>query len=359
METREIADYFRIIRKWWWVIALLVGATVGTMLAIALLSKEQYQATVTLQVSAPAPQEVPLYSQFGREALRDEIEQTRSSLNEFLLEGDAPYQVVEVLPEISMGGSELRARTTVDLPETSQLVLVRVRASDPETAALLANTLVEVGLEQYGQLLARPTANTRQFIERELEVALEDLRAAEAEFAQFQINNQIGDLSKAVNAQYELIRALQLQGDLARAEGGIARAQAIEEIVLRREAELQNIIALSSQYTELVDRADRARDAYNFLIDRRSEARIKENQILDLGSIQIITPARPPRRPVNAIEGKLVVLGAVASILMGVLLAFLLEYLQILGVFRGFSRRLPGSEAMTVPGQADLVTGSR
>jgi len=338
MPAREILRYFHIIRKWWWVIALLFGATVGTMLAITFLSGTKYEATVTVQVSAPPPQEAPLFSEFGREVLRDEIQQTQASFSEFLLEGDAPYQALEALPDIDLTGGELRDRITVDIPENSQLMHIAVRASDPETAALLANTLVETGLKQYGQLLAQPTANTRKFIERELEVAREELESAEAELIQFQIDSKIGDLDKAINSQYELIRSLRLQGDLARSMGEIAQAEAIEATVLKREAELQNIIGLSSEYTALVDRVERMRATYAFLLDKRSEARIKENQLLELGSMQIITAARPPRRPAAAIDAKLIVLGAVVSLLTGVLLTFLFEYLEISGVFRGFRR---------------------
>lgn len=352
MEIQDIVKYLKIIRKWWWVIALLFGATVGTMLGVALLTETTYEATVTLQVSAPPPQEVPLYSQFGRQALSDEIEQTRVSFQEFLMEGDAPYRALEVLPDIPMRGGELRDRITVDLPEYSQLMRVGVRASDPETAALLANTLAEMGLKQYGQLLAQPTANTRAFIEQELEVAREELETAEAELIQFRIENKIGDLDRAVNSQYELIRSLRLQGDLARSRGDVLQAQAIEETILLRGAELQNMIALSAEYTELVDQVERVRSTHNFLLDRRTEAQIKENQILALGSIQVITPARPPSRPVSSIDSKLVVLGAVASLLAGVLLTFLVEYLDVSGVFTGFQKR---SERCEVSAALDSV----
>ena len=324
MSIQDISMYLRIIRKWWWVIILLFVVTVGTMLTMASLAEAQYQATVTLQVSAPPPQEVPLYSQFGRQALRDEIEQTRASFNEFLLEGNAPFKALGTLPDIQMTGRELRDRTTVDLPDNSQLMRVHVRASDAETAALLANTLVETGLEQYGQLLARPTVNTREFIEQELAAAREELESAEVNLTQFRIDNKMGDLTDAIDSQYDLIRSLRTQSDLARLNEDTPKSYAIDDMILEREVELQNMIGLSAQYTELADRVGRARTTRGFLLDKRAEAQIKENQILELSYIQIITPAHIPRTPLAAINNKLVVLGTVASILTGVLLAFLL-----------------------------------
>ena len=344
MGIQDISKYLGIIRKWWWVIALLFGATVGTMLALAFLTEAQYEATVTVQVSAPPPQEVPLYSEFGRQVLRSEIGYTQAGFSELLLEGDVPYLALETLPDVPMTGGELRDRITVDIPDNSQLMRVQVRASDPDTAALLANTIVKVSLQRYGQLLAQPTSNTRKFIERELDVAREELSTAEAGLVQFQIANKIGTLGNAINTHYELIRSLRFQRDLALAEGEAARARGIEEIILEREAELQNLIGLSAEYNELADRVERARATHDYLLDKRTEAQIKENQILELGSIQIITPARPPRKPVAALSSKLIVLGAVASVLASVLLAFLFEYLEISGAFRGFQRLTERSE---------------
>jgi uncharacterized protein involved in exopolysaccharide biosynthesis len=353
MEIQDLLKYFRIIRKWWWVVILLFGATVGTMLVIAFLTEVQYEATVTVQVSAPPPQQVPLYSDFGRQGVREEIVRTRDSFSELLLEGDVPYRALEALPDMRMRGGELRDRMTIDIPENSQLMHVRVRTSDSETAALLANTLVETGLERYGQLLAQPTANTRQFIERELEVTREELTVAEAELAQFKIANKLGDLNSAINNHYNLGRSLTMQRDLAWVEGDRAMAQALEEVILKREAELQNMIGLSAEYYELVDRVERVRATHDYLLDRRSEAQIKENQILEMGSIQIITPARPPQKPVSAIDSKLIVLGSVVSILAGVLLTFLLEYLEVAGAFRGFQTLSQRSEMVTLAESAE------
>lgn len=350
---QDILKYLEIIRKWWWVIALLFAATVGTMLAIAFLAEPQYEATVTLQVSAPPPQEVPLYSQFGRQAIRDEIAQTQASLSELLLEGDIPHRTLEAIPQIQMTGSELRDKITVDIPENSQLMHVRVRASYTETAALLANTLVETGLKQYGQLLAQPTANTRGFIEGELRATREELATAELELTQFRTHNGIGDLKEALRNQSALIQDLKLERDLTRARGNMAVAQALEEIIPQRESELHNMIVLSAEYTELVNHVDRVRSTQNFLLSKISEAQIKENQILQSGSIQIITAARPPRKPASAINEQIVLLGAVASLLVGVLLAFLLEYLSISDVLAGSQRRAEQSETDSLAENAE------
>ena len=344
---QEILKYIKVIRKWWWVIVLLSGGTVGTMMTIAFFTETEYEATVTVQVSAPPPQETPLFSDFGRQAVTDQIEQTRNSLSEFLQNGDASSYALERLPEdtnIRMDAAELREKITIELPQGSQLMRISVRATDAETAALLANAVVEVTLELYGELLARSTANTRSFIERELELARAELIEAETALAQFQIDNKVGDLNRAVQDQYQLVRTLKQNSDLAAAEGDLAKAESLKELSLKHETELQNMIGLSAEYNGLIDRVQRARSTNSFLLETKSEAQIKENQILEMGSIQIITQASPPRRPVSALDSKLIVLGGIVSALTGVLMAFLLQYLEVSGAFRGFQRQLEHAE---------------
>ena len=327
MQQKEIVKYLQIIRKWWWAIVLLVGATLGTMLFIFLSAETQYKATVTVQVSAPPPQEVPLYSNLGRQALRDEIEQTQSSIGELLQEGDVAYRVLKDLPDISMSGGELRQKIEVEIPQNSNLMRVSVKAADPEVAALLANAVVETGLAQFAELSARPTSGMRVFIEQQLDVAQAEYEIAESELTQFQVANKIGSLSTALDRQYQLIETLKTQRDMALAAGDSGRKETLDKLILEREAELQNLIGLSSQYYTLVGRVDRARDTYNFMLNKKAEAQIKENQILELGSIQVITSARPPSRPAAAMNTKLLLLAAIASLIAGVLLAFLLEYI--------------------------------
>jgi uncharacterized protein involved in exopolysaccharide biosynthesis len=345
----DALKYFKVIRKWWWVIVLLCGVTVGTMAAIVFFAKPQYEATVTMQISAPPPQEAPLFSDFGRQLITDQIEQTRNGLSEFLQEGNAIDKAVNGLPEVNLTADEVYENILIDLPKGSQLMRVSIRASDPETAALLANTIVNEGLKLYGGLLARPTATTREFIEQQLEASRLELAEAEAALAEFQIANKVGALDRAVDDQYKLVSNLSQSIDLARADRDFTKAEALEEIVLEREIKLQNMIGMLAQYTALVDQVGRVRETHNFLREKQNEAQIKESQILTMGSIQIITPARPPRRPVMAIDGKLITLGAVLSIIAGILLSFFLEYLEQSRTFRKLQIQSDLSDTIPLP----------
>lgn len=332
MENSDLSRYLSIVRKWWWVIVLLPAVALITMLVVFLLSDPQYRATVTVQVSAPPPQEVPLYSSLGKQALSDEIVRTQTGLHELLIEGDVAYRVLRELPDIPMNGGDLRQRIEVNIPEDSHLMRIAVKTQDAEMSALLANAVVETALQQYAELAAKPTAGMRQFIEVQLELAQSTYEAAEAELTAFQVANKIGSLDTALDRQYDLIRTLKATRDIAESDNNTARVRTLDNIILEREAELQNLIGLSSEYYTLVGRVNRARDTYNFMLDKKAEAEIKENQILELASVQIITPARPPNRPAAAMDVRIILLGTVSSLILGVLLAVFLEYLQVSGL---------------------------
>jgi uncharacterized protein involved in exopolysaccharide biosynthesis len=330
----EVLSYLRIIRRWWWIIVLLPAVTLITMLLVLLLLEPHYESTVTVQVTAPPPQEVPLYSSLGWQALSDEITRVQTSLTELMTEGDVAYRVLEKVPDVPMTGEELRRRIEVDIPDNSHLMRISVKTGNPEMSALVANAIVETCLQQYAELSAKPTAGMRSFIELQLELAQSTYETAETELTEFQVANKIGSLGTALEQQYEIIRTLKVNRDLAETSDDIEKARALDELILSREAELQNLIGLSSEYYTLVGRVDRARDTYNFMLDKRAEAQIKENQILELASVQVITPARPAAKPVVAMNAKLIILGAAVSIMAGVLLAFLLAYMETSGVLQ-------------------------
>lgn len=335
--------FLRVIQKWWWLVLLLCALTVGAAWVASWLAGPQYEATIMVQISAPPSSEAALYSQSSRQALYDTIEQNRASFNEFLLASDIAEQVLESLPNISMTASELQQRLTTELPAASQFMAIRVRAVEPETAVLLAGAVAEVGRQRYGQLLANPIANTRQFTERELAAAGAELAAAERELTQFQIDNKIELLQPALDAEYEAIRSLRLTRDLAQAEGDTAKAEATDRIILEREARFQDMISLAATYNELANRVEHARDNYSFLTAQQAELRIREEQVREAGFIQVITPTALSPKPVPLIDGTLMRWGVAGSVLVGVALAFLLEHLQRSGAWRGFQPQLIGN----------------
>jgi uncharacterized protein involved in exopolysaccharide biosynthesis len=333
MYGHDIAVFLRVIYKWLWLIAVLLATVCITMFIIAMGAEPMYRASVTIQITAPPPQEVPLFSTVDREAISQQIERTRDNVAAFLEADDVVYRLLERLPEISMSPSELSKQISVNLPTNSQLMEVSVRASSPDTAALLANTVAEVGQAYLAELLAEPTELARIFIEEQLSIAAIELHEAELALEQFRIESKVHDVTNSIQNQEALLRQLRQESDMALAEGRDDVYAKLQYVIASREEELQRLISLVPQYNELAVRVRQASESSEFLVEKRNEALIKENQILAMSTIQVISPARPPSNAVPVFGNAIILLSVVSSIAAGIMLALLLEFLEMSGLF--------------------------
>jgi capsular polysaccharide biosynthesis protein len=140
----------RVVQKWWWIIILLSGLIVGTGVAIFWWIGIEYEASVTVQISAPSSA-AALYRQPNRQNIYAEIEQIRAGFNEVLLTDKVVERALETLTGGPKPADELRNNIIIELPPgTSEFVHVRVRAADPEAAAVIAQIIVELGRQQFG-----------------------------------------------------------------------------------------------------------------------------------------------------------------------------------------------------------------
>jgi uncharacterized protein involved in exopolysaccharide biosynthesis len=328
----DLAVFLRVLFKWSWLILLLAASTAVTMWIVALRSDPMYRATVTIQISAPPPQEVPLFSTVDREAISQQIERTRDNVAQYLQASDVVRRMLARLPQIDMTENELSRLITVNLPTNSQLMDVSVLAPEPEMAALLANTVAEVGQEYYAELLAEPTELARVFIEGQLTRAEQQLLEAESALESFRVANRLYELDKTIENQTVLIRDLQRESDLALVEGRTEAYQSFQAVLTMREEELQTLIRLVPTYNQLAAHVRQERQDTEFLVEKRNEALIKENQILAMSTIRVISEAYPPRSRVPAFSNAIILLSLIASVAAGVMLALILEFLEISGL---------------------------
>lgn len=108
------------------------------------------------------------------------------------------------------------------------------------------------------------------------------------------------------------------------------------QMIAQREADLSALIGLHAGYDNLQATVERAEDAYNFLADKAVEARLKEDQGLNAGYLQIVEPARIPTNPAPSQTLRLALVGGILAILVGIVLAFVLDFGSSL-------RRSPGA----------------
>jgi uncharacterized protein involved in exopolysaccharide biosynthesis len=116
--------------------------------------------------------------------------------------------------------------------------------------------------------------------------------------------------------------------------------------------ELQNLLQLSAEYATLRGAVQRSKALYDLLLDKQTEAELKENEARNAHFVHIVEPASKPRHPDSPFNVKILIVGAVASLIVGVLLALVLEYVEKLRMF------VPPDELPTeVSGGNSLVDG--
>ncbi len=121
----------------------------------------------------------------------------------------------------------------------------------------------------------------------------------------------------------------------ARIEEAKAAQARYAQMIAQREAELSSLIGLHAEYDNLQATVDRVQSSYSFLADKAVEARLKENQGLNAGYLQIVEPARIPTNPAPSQTLRLALVGGILAVLAGIVLAFVLEFI-------GNLRRNPG-----------------
>jgi uncharacterized protein involved in exopolysaccharide biosynthesis len=328
MEGQEFLQYLRVLRKRWWLILMLMVSTVGTILIVLYTTKPRYQSSVKFLFSSPPVAEITVYGDFREPTVRDEIPSAKANFNEILGSEAVIWQAIEIL------GLDMRAKDvvlTVEPSENSEIVRLLVEMESPQLAADMANTLIDVALKTYGEVRAKPTTMSHAFISQQLESAYAEWMQAQDRLTQFQIENGTSNFHSALESQQILIRSLYLDRDRAMADGNLQKAARYDELIAKREAELQNWIWLSAQYAELETLCEQTYNVYDLLLMRETEAALKENEILNVGFVSVFAPAWPPEYPMSPFSPKLVVFGGIASLVVGAFLALGWEYLETHG----------------------------
>jgi uncharacterized protein involved in exopolysaccharide biosynthesis len=130
-------------------------------------------------------------------------------------------------------------------------------------------------------------------------------------------------------AQYYLGLARSLEASAA-SQAAMATAAGTAEteygqIIADREAELATLIGLGAEYDALGDSLAEARSRVSFLAEKSYEAEVKKSQARSVEYLQIIEPAHAPGSPMPSNIWQKLAIGAVASLIVGTILAFLLE----------------------------------
>ncbi len=118
------------------------------------------------------------------------------------------------------------------------------------------------------------------------------------------------------------------QEQLAIAAGHQAAIDDYDRILDEREQEIIYLLGLQDQYASLLNVVKDAQGSYDYLVDKSNEAVLKVTQGSSVGYLEVVTPARQPNAPVPRNLLQLIAVGVLASLLLGLLLAFILEMIE-------------------------------
>jgi|SRR5579859_1508977 len=323
--SSDAGRYARIIVHRLWLIILLVAATESTVAVISFVRPLVYETSVRFQITALPPGDVTLYQNNRSASSVDPLTATRTDFISVLTSLDVAWDTVDAL-KLPISGREVQKMFTVQQATDSNFIILTLKADDPQRAAAIANGLIAAAVKRYGQMNAQPLTTSEAFIASQLDQTQQALQQAEAEMTSFQAQHSVGSLDSAINSQIGLIRSLQLNHDDAVVQGDPQRAANYQTLIDQRTAELTALINLSGPYTALQLRLNNLQSTYDFLQSKLTEAQLSENQARNLDAVQVFGPARVPDQPNPRLSVGLLVLSAAVAMIVGVMLAFLWEY---------------------------------
>lgn len=119
----------------------------------------------------------------------------------------------------------------------------------------------------------------------------------------------------------------QAQEQVAVTAGHQAAIKDYDRILDEREQQIIYLLGMQDQYADLVNVVKDAQGSYDFLVDKTNEAGLKVTQGSQ-GYLEVVTQARQPNAPVPRNILQLMAVGVLASLLLALLLAFLLEIIE-------------------------------
>lgn len=396
---RSVLD---ILRQRWWLIALVMLGAVGVTLAITLTAPPVYRSTVRLQAFALDDQGVTLFTRAQSVGVGEQIATTQTDFKDVL---ESPLIAWRTIGDLNLEISADDLLRNLSVGASGDFVTVSYEGRSPQETTDVLNQHVKNALDYFNSARARPASATGQFIQGELARQDQTLKAAQAALLQFQLEHNVGDLQREINATQDVLRGLEADRNSATvaasradamarqwqvfteqaeeslkgareqliavlgqpipeaqadrrlleqrvqdardavttleeevrssrsvqqaqiAEAAAARAALAEhqEQINERNADLAQLISLSSQYNDLLGAVETAQADFDFLRGKAAEARLKQNQVANVGTLQVVEPAFLPTEPATAPVVRLTLLALLVSLLVGLVLVLLLE----------------------------------
>ena len=155
----SLADLLRILIERLWLILLAALVVGGSMyLYSSYKYRPSYSSTSRIYVLRPDNNETPQsYAQSLAAAL------TTVNDCKLIVKTDTTMQRVIDETGLDMKSSSLLSRVSLSSSDESRIILITAKASDPETAKLIADTVAIKGVERIEQVMGYPQASIMEY----------------------------------------------------------------------------------------------------------------------------------------------------------------------------------------------------
>ncbi len=349
----------------------MLVVTIAVIVLNSLTAKPVYRAFVKLQVIAAEPQEVSLFAEARPVGSQEEIVAVQIQFDAALRSAYVAWQTIADL-NLGISAAELLSGLTVSAD--GEFLNVTFVADNPMLVEAIATKHVENAFTYYAEIRAKPSKVALQFIQEQLVEEEKALTTAQIELLEFRVEHNLDSLPREITAMQDTLRDLRLERGKLIAEREKAQAMAedyldeaaatgsteaavyyerlavnqqaavagilaqeteYDTLIAQQEAALVELLTLTTEYDVLLRAYSRVQVNYNFLAGKENEARLKVNQATNVSFIQIIEPARMPDKPAPSRTPRMLMVGVLVSVIGGVILAFILEFLSSL---RGSAR---------------------
>ncbi|MBC7264796.1 MAG: hypothetical protein H5T64_10655 [Chloroflexi bacterium] len=203
-EEIDLREYVAVLVKHWKAIVAVTAVAAIAALVVSLLLPPTYEATAICVATKPKYQ-----MQFDPkiQSLVD-LQVPSKAYAALAKNAELERGIIETLgaallpQERTIEG--LQCMLTVSTPTDPSVIQLKARSSDPQKAALLANTWAELFVQQINELYGQSLDEQRR-IEGQLAVADQNLKIAEDALIEFQKRSQIATLQAQIEAELEAL----------------------------------------------------------------------------------------------------------------------------------------------------------
>ncbi len=221
MET-NFWTYVAVLKRRFWVILLLLFATMAVILGRAWTTPPAYQSSTQLQVLPLEPEEVTLYTRLNTVSPSETIDLILFQFENLVRNAGLAQRTLSET-NVGMSTAEFLNGVSVTRDVSGDLVTVSATAANPDDAEKLLQKQVDLALQSLRESRARPSEASGKFLQAELLQADKDLAGARSAILQFKLGNHVESLDRELAAQEQAIRDLTARGAWPRSRSSASK----------------------------------------------------------------------------------------------------------------------------------------